>query len=79
MIYLFVTPDFVESQISRILVTIFLTVCMGGALREMYREINNTELDFTLNHRVRRKRVHIVMNITCMGMIGIHGVHTVGF
>ena len=45
MIYLFVTPDFVESQISRILVTIFLTVCMGGALREMYREINNTELE----------------------------------
>jgi hypothetical protein len=45
MIYFFVAPDFVESQTSQILVTIFLTIWMGAAIIAMHREINHTELE----------------------------------
>jgi len=45
MIYFFVAPDFVESQTTQILVTIFLAIWMGAATIAMYREINHTELE----------------------------------
>ncbi len=45
MIYFFVAPDFVESQTTQILVTIFLAIWMGAASIAMYREINHTELE----------------------------------